>query len=298
MEFLFKAKKQFNNSKLKKITNVYQLNYLNNIKPTGFGDYIKSCFFLIQLCNVLNLEFDMNFENHPISKCLKNNNQDDVDIDFSIVEYPFWAEHNYIDKHGLDLFIEKLNKIQTSNYNLFTNGWPILPIRQQGVYIIREKIVPNELLSQNISEFMNSLNLLYKNFITIHIRIPDEIFNEKTMDSIKMSKLINILKNVSIYTANVTKCLILTNNSYLKYYIKNINLKNICFKMIESVHLGATEKVSNVENMDNAVLDTMTDFFVMASSKMIISISSYGWGSCFSDMSSQLYNVPIIKMRI
>lgn len=294
MEILFKAKKQFNNSKLKKITNVYQLNYVNNMTPTGFGDYIKSCFFLLQLCKVLNLEFDMNLKNHPISKCLLTNSQDD--IDFSIVEYPFWAEHNYIDKHGLDLFIEKLNKIQTSNYYLFTNGWPILPIRQVGINIIREKIMPNELLIKNISEFMNSLNLLYKNYVTIHIRIPDEIFNEKNMDSIKINELIKIIKNVS--KLNVCKCLILSNNSYLKCYIKNINLKNICLKMIESVHLGTAEKVSHVENMDNAVLDTMTDFFVMASSKMIISISSYGWGSCFSDMSSQLYNVPIIKMRI
>ena len=45
-------------------------------------------------------------------------------------------------------------------------------------------------------------------------------------------------------------------------------------------------------------LDTLKDFFVMSKSKLIYSFSVYDWGSCFSDMCSQIYSIPIIKIKI
>jgi len=57
----------YNNTTLKKITNVYQLNYTNCEAP-GIGDYIRGCFTLIQLINTINLcckkniKFEMNYK--------------------------------------------------------------------------------------------------------------------------------------------------------------------------------------------------------------------------------------------
>jgi hypothetical protein len=293
MEILANAKRNFKNANLKKIVNVYQMVYSGGNSPPGFGDYLKSSFFLLHLCKALDLEFDMNFKNHPISKYLLVEKQDD--IDFSSVEYPYWAEHIYIDNNGLDSFINKLNSISSPNYYLMTNGWPLVKIKQLGINIIKSKIIPNEFLRNHINKFMNALNLERKNFVTIHLRCSDDVFNNKSDP-----KILEKFKNAVIETSIKynCKCLILSNSNLAKYFISKLNLKNVCFKVSNTVHLGSGEKTNDVDNFDDGVLDTMKDFFVMANSRLIISLSVYGWGSCFSDMCSQIYAVPILKIKI
>jgi hypothetical protein len=293
MEILANAKKNFNNPNLKKIVNVYQLTYGCGNSPPGFGDYLKSCFFLLHLCKALDLEFDMNFKNHPISKYLVVENQDD--IDFSIVEYPGWAEHIHIENNGLDSFINNLNATSMPNYYLLTNGWPLVRIKQRGINIIKSKIIPNEFLRGHVDKFMNSLNLVRKNFVTIHLRCSDDVFDNKSNPEI-LQKFRNAVIEISIkYNC---KCLILSNSNRAKYFISNLNLRNICFKVSNTVHLGSGGKSNGVDNFDDGVLDTMKDFYVMANSRLIISLSVYEWGSCFSDMCSQIYSVPIIKIKV
>jgi hypothetical protein len=59
----------FNNKKLKRLVNVYQLNYTNGVAQ-GLGDYIRGCFCLLQISSLLGLQFDMDLTNHPMSKFL------------------------------------------------------------------------------------------------------------------------------------------------------------------------------------------------------------------------------------
>jgi len=60
-------KNKFTNKKLKKLVNVFQVNYLNG-KSAGLGDFIRGSFCFMQLAQLLNLEFDIDISNHPISK--------------------------------------------------------------------------------------------------------------------------------------------------------------------------------------------------------------------------------------
>ena len=293
MENLIIAKQQFNNTKLKRIINTYQLIYKDGNSPPGFGDYLKSCFFLLQLCKILNIEFDMNFRNHPISKYFIVDNQENLP-NYSIIEYPEWGEHCYIDNNGLDNFIKNINNITSPNYYLFTNGWTNIKIRKQGINIIRSKLLPNNLLIEHIDKFMNSLHLTYKKFITIHIRCNDDAFNNNNNNTNVPQKIKNSIINISI--ANNCKCLILSNSVNVKKYIQKLNLNNICFKFSNCIHLGSGESINN--NIDDGILDTLKDFFVMSKSKLIYSFSVYDWGSCFSDMCSQIYSIPIIKIKI
>jgi hypothetical protein len=60
---------KFNNPILKRVVNVYQTNYVNKL-PQGFGDYLRGCYCLYQICNALGLEFAMDLDGHPMSKFL------------------------------------------------------------------------------------------------------------------------------------------------------------------------------------------------------------------------------------
>lgn len=54
----------FTNTELKKIINVYQLNYTNGVSP-GLGDFLRGCLFIAQLSSFLNIDFDIDISNHP-----------------------------------------------------------------------------------------------------------------------------------------------------------------------------------------------------------------------------------------
>jgi hypothetical protein len=60
---------RFNNPILKRVVNVYQTSYVNK-SPQGFGDYIRGCYCLYQICRILGLEFAMDLGAHPMSKYL------------------------------------------------------------------------------------------------------------------------------------------------------------------------------------------------------------------------------------
>jgi hypothetical protein len=297
MDKLIEAKAQFKNPILKKIVNTYQLTCKDGQRPPGIGDFFKSCFFLLQLCKALDLEFDINFKNHPISNYLSVEGQEDNGVDYSQVEYPFWAEHFHIVNNGLNLFVQKLNSIRTPVYYLFTNGWPIVNIKPPGINIIRSKITPNEILVKSVQKFMMELNLPYKNFTTIHIRCGDDTFNGKE-DLTRFTLMANRL--VPFLSQNKdSKVLIISNSNLVKLYIKKLGIGNVCFKISKIVHLGGDGNFHKTTTKDEtALLETLVDFFVMANSKLILSLSEYSWGSCFSDVCSQIYSVPIIKLKV
>ena len=61
----------FTNTKLKKIVNVYQTDY-KNMKSPGLGDFLRGCFCLMQVCRLINVEFDIDISQHPLSKYIEN----------------------------------------------------------------------------------------------------------------------------------------------------------------------------------------------------------------------------------
>ena len=63
-------KAEYAKTHLTKIVNVYQPEYNNHVKASGFGDFIRGTYFIIQFCEKYNLEYDVQM-NHPFRKYLK-----------------------------------------------------------------------------------------------------------------------------------------------------------------------------------------------------------------------------------
>ena len=57
---------------IKQIFNVYQHIYKNDKNASGFGDFIRGSYFLMQFCDTFNLKFNA-IINHPIQNFLKRN---------------------------------------------------------------------------------------------------------------------------------------------------------------------------------------------------------------------------------
>jgi len=69
---------------IKKLVHIYQLNYRNGKSP-GLGDFLRGSFCFMQLAKLYNIDFDIDFSNHPMSKYLENVNKNE-DIEYNNIE--------------------------------------------------------------------------------------------------------------------------------------------------------------------------------------------------------------------
>ena len=280
----------FKNKSLKRIVNVYQLNYKNNF-ATGFGDFLNGCFFLLQICRKFNLIFDIDISNHPISKYFVNNKP------MQMINYNNILFYNLNDNIRSNKFlcynnfINNLNNIKGENYYLFCNFDPIYNVQESGRNIIKNKLIPTLEIDERISNILSIFNLDINQFEIIHIRTGDKYLlnNNKVLteeDEIKYKEF--LLKN----TQNSINYIIISDNINLKNTLKKYN--NYFILDCEIGHCG-----ENIIHSDETLKNTVVDFFLMSKSKKITSISlkSRG-GTGFSRLAAELFNIPYNSLLI
>lgn len=291
---------KFNNPILKKIINVYQPNY-KNLVAQGFGDFLRGCFCIYQICKIHGLEFDMDLSNHPMHKLLDT---PPTEYNYSNIDrnnISWFPNPNYIPTspttfvkdslHFHNEFIRHLNKIKERNYYLFCNSFPIFNFVQDiARTTISNKILPNPEVKKEIENMMYNLHLFRKNFSVIHIRTGDAyLLNKNTLNIELIQKIMNIVN--PYINIKKKKYLILSDNNKIKYFFRNY--PNCIFNVKSITHLG-----ENGDKAEDKIKNTLIDFYVMGQSNYIISLSPYNWGSGFSHWCSVLYKIPYKSFMI
>jgi hypothetical protein len=147
------------------INHVYQESYIENHHVTGFGDFIRGSYFLLEFCNKYGLKPEITI-NHPIALSLKGGQGQ---IPKKIPFIPFFPEtntlhvhidnHNYItgydtEKNNINHFIRYLyqcEKMQTTTSTPTTSTPTTSPTQTLNTYNImlpyeHEKISEENLL--------------------------------------------------------------------------------------------------------------------------------------------------------
>ena len=280
---------QLTNKSITRLVNVYQERYTNKNAP-GIGDYIRGSFCLLQICIAHGLRFDMNLTNHPISKFLTTSPEQQMEsIDFNQVG--FYQESNFPrdNRKFHSNFINYINGASCNNgtHYLLTNAFHISEITPFHKKVVRSKLEPNEFLKTQISFVMEAKDLIPKEYETIHIRTGDRYLVHKIdihkneHDIIgKVSQVIQSKINMNRKTLLVSDC------SQLKHVLLQ-RFPQLVAREIKITHIG-----EGVKNNDTTVLSTLIDFFLLANSSKIISMSPYGHGTGFSQQCSILYDIP------
>ena len=297
---------------IKKIYNVYQEKYKfrigKDLNVTGFGDFIRGCFFLLDFCEKNNFESDV-LINHPVSKFLKNSvflNSDFLDLYFNVKKdifsnVPAFMENNCDHHENSD------NNIITftgKHINEFTDFLINIPVYKNNIFIYNI-MYPNNNISEKHKKYMRYLleptdeilnytnNTLYflqfskSNYQIIHIRSGDDYF-EKSINHfsrIYINKLIFEIRK--IINNN-------TNNNFL-LISDNLNVKNLLIEKIpilkyiskDITHLG-----EGVVQEDEKIKNTLLEFYLMAFSSAIYSFSCYDHGSGFSKWCAITFDIP------
>lgn len=300
---LSKFTNKFTNKKLKKIVNVFQLEGINGKTP-GLGDFLRGSFCLLQLSQLLNLDFEIDISNHPISKYIDGSSSvDGVDYNNIII----YREYNFnfnskikiydekiinLNPDFLNQTIEWLNSIDCEIFGFFSNAVPFFyKHTQYGINLINSKLQPNILMNVHIDNSLKELGLIKKNYDVIHIRTGDEyLLNKKKMD---VNFINEIKKKINNFIVKGCNYLILSDSNYLKSILNIYPNFYISIKNIE--HLGG--ETINEDNSEG-IINTMIDYYMMSYSNAIICLSVYNHISGFSKYCSVLNNIPFKSFKI
>ena len=288
-------KELFTNTRLKKIVNVYQLQYTNGPAP-GFGDYLRGCVCLYQLCNYLDIEFEM-IVNHPMSKYLTHQQNIPQNIDYNSIE--FYKDNNFFplgEKKFTtkpDLFYKNLmkylNSKDTEILYVFSNAFPIWKHGPKVATLIRYNIYPTDEMIGYVNETLNEINMPLNDYHIVHIRSGDQhLLDGQKMKYEKFKKIIYILEK---YTENDKRYIVLSDNKNLKNHLRGYTRFAVYNK--EITHLG-----ENGLKSDDGIKNTLLDFFIMSRASRIMSITAYAHGSGFSEWCAKIYNIPYRLFKI
>ena len=276
----------FTNNILKKLVNVYQhKNKYKNTCDCGLGDFLRGSFFLLQIAMTYNLRFDIDYNNHPLCKFLyKEKNTIHENIDYPNVYYYYPDNGEKTTQQFYNNFIKYLNYNKVETLYLLNNNFPIKNITEFQSNFIKSKFLPNEELTNAITEEMNKLNIHPNNFSVIHIRTGDRfIVNDENLDDELITKVDEILSKINLNDPIV----LFSDCNKLKIYLKN-KYPQIIININEITHLAIEHKPDNYTSIKN----TLADFFIMSKSNKIYAMSPYGHRTGFSEYCSKIFMIP------
>jgi len=302
------------------INHVYQESYIENHHVTGFGDFIRGSYFLLEFCNKYGLKPEITI-NHPIALSLKGQGQGQDHPLKKIPFIPFFAEtntqhvhidnHNYItgyetDKNNINHFIRYLyhcEKMQSTPTSTTTptqtlNTYNImLPyehenISEENKKYIRERIEPSEQLKLYIDQTLGELSLEKKQYSVIHIRCGDTyLINKYTYFD-------NVFLNTMRYQIGrlmgnkQQPFLLIADNNEIKKKISTI------FPQIKVFYRNITHLGEGLLLEKDKVENTLLDFFLLSHAKSIHAYTTHEHGSGFSYWCAKTYDIPYKCMRI
>jgi hypothetical protein len=280
-----------------KIANVYQQIYSNFKKATGFGDFIRGSYFTIQFCERYNIEYDIVI-NHPIKKYLKLQSNKfecgsycEPNLLVNAFDNPNFHKDNSEKSKNEEIIDDFCSYLQEPNNtfenriaNVYTISFPFETITDQHRAVMRKYLEPSDSFKLFILNLIKSARLTIKQYIVIHIRSGDNslIYNQDVNEEYFAKIIIEIYK---IYSPRY-EYLLLSDSIKLKEKILHIFPKiRATFK--EIAHFG-----EGVELSDEAIKNTMMDFYLMTYSGKIFSYSCYDHGTGFSRWCAETFNIP------
>lgn len=295
-------------SEVTTIRNVYQEQYRNG-HASGFGDFIRGSYFLIQICNILKIKCVVDTSNHPVSKCLRNSPHECE---------PQWRGRSFISHFENNNFVPKIlpNMSISSDMNpacyqefieythtqltargiadtatilnIYVTSFPIYPVSNIERLYMRQVLLPSADMECYIQDTLNQLKYVAGQYDVIHIRIGDDylINGKTTVSEVVMRKI----KNFILSFNSSRQCLLIGDSNAMKTAVCGM-FRNVKSIICPITHLG--ENVNLSESHDK-VKNTMLDFYLMSRAKSILSLSVYGHGSGFSKWCSETYGIPYV----
>ena len=185
------------------------------------------------------------------------------------------------------VFHEDPEKLLENASSVFTNKrFPGLWDAAMRDFLISKLFTPTKEFGLILEQTKADLGL-FEPYEAIHIRFSDSVFKTTSINNIDFTNFLeNFLNDMSNEFIRPENYLVLSDSQYFNELAKKRG-----FKIREGViaHSGFSELT------DNEILGILVDFFLLAHSKGIHQISSYSWGSGFSQLAAGVYDISISR---
>jgi hypothetical protein len=308
---------------IRTIVHVYQENYKHNIYCTGFGDFIRSCFFILQFC----MKFDFDYKiimNHPIAEFLEYfrtmytqiNTNHSLQTQFQSIQMMTknnfvksnYDANNYIQNYILSgetfkHFVDYICQLPLSNGTVFSYN-NFFPYNNRHINIneninnilcnqVRSFFQPTKEIVEEVDTILEQFKFIKHQFIVLHIRSGDKYLNEKyklfdTSYFKKIRKEIHFILHslTDIREKNIKNILLIADNNEIKLLLQK-EFPFIQFLINDITHTG-----ENIVLEKEKVKNTMVEFFLMTNASSIYSFTIYSHGSGFSYWCAKMYDIP------
>ena len=299
------------NKNIKTIETVYQCKYANNVNASGFGDFIRGCYFLLQFCDKYGFRSKMTF-NHLCSSFLKNSNNNYITkqkntgifntisrSDYNNFGGTTYDLNNYVvminrDNTNCDnRFIDYLCKLNVYDNTLFINiiMFPYnVTICENHKEIIRELIEPTEEMVNYVDMTILNIGLTKKKYLVFHVRCGDEylIHSVKNSANFETNYLKTIVEDIGkIVEENSSKGILLIADSCVFKTRVQVLFPNIKIVNKEITHMGEGEILDIL-----SVKNTMLDFYLLSNAESIYAYTGHHHGTGFSYWCAKTYDIP------
>ncbi len=290
---------------------VYQYKYTNNCDVTGIGDFIRGCFYILQMKDIYKFNTSIIINKHPIKKYLQHfSTIEDLTSEIESNIY-FFKEinHKYIVNNGIInyqhiniedkflTFIKRLPNLEENKYMYLINHPKEDNITSNHKNIIKTLFSPTEYISNIVDLAINNLNFEKGKFNVLHARMSDKCFSEnEDNEKNNMNNIITnffIIKKFLIDNHSENPILVISNSIQLKKLLI-ANFPNMKTIFHEICHIAD----STIINDDSKIINTLKEFFIMSHASNIYSFSVYEHGSGFSKWCAKMYDIPYKCMKL
>jgi len=260
------------------VIHTYQSRCNSVVQPPGFGDFLRGSVALFQLSRKYRFELRLDFTTHPLGAFLRQ--YDHIPNIGNEKVHEFFNAKNC----ELEPCLATLSDAQV--FFVMTHAVPTEPIDDECRNFILERLRPLSGLDAFLETVLSNLGL--DRFCTVHLRLGDHTMAK---DAQLPENIFRCLKEVVLPSWG-DQVFLVSDNAAIKAVLKNdLGVKSIG---INPVHLG---QCLSGKNAMQDVHGTITEFLLMAQSQRIYQYSVYPWGSGFSDICSQLFKIPLEKLR-
>ena len=265
----------------------------------GLGDLIRGTMHLCDLSQGLQFKLTVDAQFHPVSKYFALCGGEHSDY----VRQNKGKVHNFINgdltnlRHVIQAAIgsgrtEPL--LVCSNITNRMNGVPT----QHSSQFIRSVLMPNAEFQTAFNAMckLHNIHCANKKHTIIHFRVGDDDLVNHNINRDKYQECLRVLDTHTVSGLMDDTSYIISDSYWFKHFLRKVR-PHLASRVLDTKPIHLSHSCVAGGSDDEMIADTMFDFYLLMTAKVIKTYSSYTWVSGFVRWVSHAFNVPIVNLN-
>jgi len=267
----------------------------------GIGDMLRSMFSYFILSRIYEIDYYLDFSKTDLKYCFDNsfdyNSSDNIDslvLSYNQIE----SKSNIKTTKYINFILNTKNSIDIINVvysNIFNFVQPeaLILYKKDFLNFLR----PSEAVKNRIKELLLEAGLKEHEYKSIHVRCGDQYMscvNIPTDNRVSPGNSVSLIRNIVEHNKSENfQTVLFTDNESLKNHHEALGVKIFKTNIIHNAIVPQLYSEEMREKNKKDTVDTVVEFFLMASSKSVMTLTDSG----FSFWSTFFYNVPLYRYK-